>query len=167
MQIVCGWLSWLHSLCERSSHCTLIQLAYRSSTPHTQQYKWLFAQTGSVVYLSVYTTVFTVHKDRVCCVSQCVYHCVHTDRVCRVSQCVYHCVHTDRVYCVSQCVYHCVHTDRVCRVSQCVYHCVHCLCSDGGSESVEEEDEEETPATPTASGNPWLTHKGVGEWVGG
>ena len=76
---------------------------------------------------------------------------VHTDRVCRVSQCVYHCVHTDRVYCVSQ----------------CVYHCVHCLCSDGGSESVEEEDEEETPALPTASGNPWLTHKGVGEWVGG
>ena len=60
-----------------------------------------------------------------------------------------------------------VHTDRVCCVSQCVYHCVHCLCSDGGSESVEEEDEEETPATPTASGNPWLTHKGVGEWVGG
>ena len=75
-------------------------------------------------------------------------------------------VHTDGVYCVSQCVYHCVHTDRVYCVSQCVYNCFHCLCSDGGSESVEEDDEEETPALPTASGNPWLTHKGVSGWVG-
>ena len=54
-----GWLSWLHSLWERSSHYTLIQLAYRSSTPCTHQYKWLFTQRVSIVYLSVCTTVFT------------------------------------------------------------------------------------------------------------